>query len=52
MSIDKALLDELMKGSAAGDLFGKSGILAKLTNALAERALNSELRRASERGTR
>ena len=31
MSIDKALLDELMKGRAAGDLFGKQGILAELT---------------------
>ena len=43
MSIDKALLDELMKGRAAGDLFGKQGILAELTKALAERALGAEL---------
>jgi len=43
MSIDKALLDELMKGRAAGDLFGKHGILAELTKALGERALGAEL---------
>ena len=43
MSIDKALLDELMKGRPAGDLFGKQGILAALTKALAERALGAEL---------
>lgn len=43
MSIDKTLLDELMKGRAAGDLFGKTGILAELTKALAERALSAEL---------
>ena len=43
MSIDKALLDELMEGRAPGDLFGKDGILAELTKALAERALNTEL---------
>lgn len=43
MSIDKALLDELMKGREAGDLFGKEGILAELTKALAERALGAEL---------
>ena len=43
MSIDKALLDELMKGREAGDLFGKQGVLAELTKALAERALGAEL---------
>lgn len=43
MSIDKALLDQLMASRAPGDLFGKSGILAELTKALAERALNTEL---------
>lgn len=39
MSIDKDLLDRLMEGRSPGDLFGKSGILAELTKALAERAL-------------
>ncbi|AKO99417.1 Transposase (plasmid) [Marinovum algicola DG 898] len=43
MSIDKDLLDELMKGRSAGDLFGKDGVLAALTKALAERALAAEL---------
>ena len=43
MSIDKALLDELMEGRAAGDLFGKQGILSELTKALAERSLGAEL---------
>ena len=43
MSIDKELLDQLMEGRAAGDLFGKTGILSELTKALAERALSTEL---------
>ncbi len=43
MSIDKALLDQLMEGRSPGDLFGKDGILSELTKALAERALNTEL---------
>ena len=43
MSIDKALLDQLMEGRAPGDLFGKSGVLAELTKALAERGLGTEL---------
>ena len=43
MSIDKDLLDQLMDGRPAGDLFGKDGVLAELTKALAERALNTEL---------
>ncbi len=43
MTIDKALLDKLMEGRAAGDLFGKDGILSELTKALAERALSTEL---------
>ncbi|WP_413208520.1 IS256 family transposase [Rhodospirillum sp. A1_3_36] len=43
MSIDKALLDQLMEGRAPGDLFGKDGILSELTKALAERALSTEL---------
>ena len=42
MSIDKALLDELMKGRSAGDLFGKHGLLTGLTKALAERVLSAE----------
>lgn len=41
MSIDKDLLDQLMKGRSAGDLFGKDGVLAELTKALAERALSA-----------
>tara|TARA_B100000678_G_C18011205_1_gene422864 strand:+ start:192 stop:452 length:261 start_codon:yes stop_codon:yes gene_type:complete len=32
-----------MKGRSAGDLFGKDGVLAELTRALAERALGAEL---------
>jgi putative transposase len=43
MSIDKDLLDQLMEGRAAGDLFGKEGILSELTKALAERALTTEM---------
>ena len=43
MSIDKKLLDELMEGRSSGDLFGKEGILAELTKALAERALTAEM---------
>ena len=43
MSIDKALLDKLMEGRSPGDLFGKNGILSKLTKAPAERALSTEL---------
>ncbi len=43
MSIDKDLLDQLMEGREPGDLFGKDGVLAELTKALAERALGTEL---------
>lgn len=43
MSIDKDLLDRLMKGRSPGDLFGKTGILAELTKALADRALSTEM---------
>jgi putative transposase len=43
MSIDKDLLDRLMEGRSPGDLFGKNGILAELTKALAERALSTEM---------
>ena len=43
MSIDKDLLDQLMEGRSPGDLFGKDGVLAELTKALAERALSTEL---------
>jgi len=43
MTIDKALLDQLMKDRSPGDLFGKGGILSELTKALAERALTTEL---------
>ena len=43
MSIDKDLLDRLMEGHSADDLFGKEGILSELTKALAERALTTEM---------
>ncbi|WP_321364375.1 IS256 family transposase [uncultured Celeribacter sp.] len=43
MSIDKDILDQLMDGRSPGDLFGKDGVLAALTKALAERALSVEL---------
>jgi len=43
MSIDKEVLDRLMEGRAAGDLFGRTGVLAELTKALAQRALNAEM---------
>lgn len=43
MSIDKKPLDQLIEGRKPDDLFEKDGILQKLTNALAERALNIEL---------
>jgi putative transposase len=39
MSIDKDLLDRLMEGRSAVDLFGRDGVPAELTKALAERAL-------------
>ena len=42
-SIDKGLSDRLMEGRAPGDLFGKAGILAELTKALAERAPSTEM---------
>lgn len=43
MSIDKELLDQLMKGRSSCDLFGKEGILAELTKTLTERALTAEM---------
>ena len=43
MSIDKDLLDKLIEGRSADDLFGKEGILSELTKALAERALTTEM---------
>jgi len=43
MSIGAGLLDLLMEGRSPGDLFGKTGILAELTKALAERALSTEM---------
>ncbi len=43
MSMDEALLDRLMEGRPAGEPFGKDGILAGLTKALAARALDTEL---------
>ena len=43
MSIDKDLLDRLMEGHSSSDLFGRTGILAELTKALAERALSIEM---------
>ena len=43
MSIDKDLLNQLMEGREAGEIFGKDGVLAELTKALAERALNTKL---------
>lgn len=41
MSIDKDLVDRLMEGRSPGDLFGRTGILAELTKALAGRALST-----------
>ena len=43
MSIDEDLLDRLMEGRSPCVLFGKTGILAQLTKALAERALSTKL---------
>jgi putative transposase len=43
MSIDRDLLDRLMAGRSSGDLLGKTGIVAELTKALAERALSTEM---------
>ena len=44
MSIDKDLLDRLMERPLAQrPVFGKTGILAELTKALAERALSTEM---------
>jgi putative transposase len=42
-SIDKDLLDLLMKGRTSVDLIGKTGALAGLTKAPAERALSTEI---------
>ena len=41
MSIDKKLLDELMEGRSSGDLFGKEGILAELTQSIGRTRFNS-----------
>jgi len=43
MSIDKDLLNRPMEGRAPGDSFGKEGVPAHLTKALAEPALRVEL---------
>ena len=39
MSIDKELLDQLMEGRNASELFSKDGLLDDLKKALSERAL-------------
>jgi len=54
MSIDKDLSDRPMEGRAPGDSFGKKGVPADLTKALAEPALRVERRvgRAPGRGAR
>jgi len=46
MSIDKDLLDRMMEGPAPGDSFGKEGVPADLTKALAEPAVRIELAEA------
>ena len=43
MSIDKDLLEQLMEGCSPGDLLGKTGILAELIKALAQRAFSTEV---------
>ena len=43
MGIYKDLLDKLIEGRSADDLFGKKGNLSELTKALAERALTTEM---------
>lgn len=43
MSIDKDISDRLMEGRSPGDLFGRAGILAEPTKALAEHVLSTEM---------
>jgi putative transposase len=43
MSIDKDVTDRLMEGPSPGDLSSKTGVLAELTKALAERTLNTQM---------
>ena len=43
MSINRNLLDQLLKGPEAGNLFGKDSVLIELIKALAERFLSAEL---------
>jgi hypothetical protein len=43
MAIDKALLDQLLAGRDAQELFAKDGLLDDLKKALSERILNAEL---------
>ena len=43
MAIDKALLDQLLAGREAQDLFAKGGLIDDLKKALSERMLAAEL---------
>ena len=43
MAIDKDLLDQLLSGREARDLFGRGGLLDDLKKALSERILSTEL---------
>lgn len=58
MAIDKDLLDQLLSGREARDLFGRGGLLDDLKKALSERILSAELddhlaqEDAAERGNR
>lgn len=58
MAIDKDLLDQLLSGREARDLFGRGGLLDDLKKALSERILSAELddhlaqEEAAERGNR
>ncbi len=43
MAIEKDVLDQLLAGREAKDVFGKDGLVEELKKALSERILNTEL---------
>ena len=43
MAIEKEIVDQLLAGRDAQELFGKDGLVEELKKALSERILNAEL---------
>ena len=43
MAIEKEIVDQLLAGRDAQELFGKDGLVEELKKALSERILNTEL---------